>query len=464
MASSTVSFSGLASGIDSASLIEATIAQQRKARVTPIENKISSYNETKDALSKLKTLLNDLKSASESFRMINGGSLSKTVQSSDETILQATASNSANIGNYEITVSSLAKTGTFSFAERFSSYGSLLASGLVGTKNIDVTVGNETISVEVDSTTTLESFVTKYNALSKNGEASVINVGTTSNPSYALMITSSETGTEKGAISINVADEIIAANEKLDPTKGSLSQAQNLKLSIAGVAENIERTSNTISDLLPGVTFKANSTGTVNIQTDIDSDTTLDKVQNFVDAFNKVVEYIREQDEITSEKDGDNLNVIYGALSSTTLDENILSTLRSAISQARSTSGGVRIFSELGITTKQDGTLAFDEETFKSALARDSKGVSELLTNVGEDLGAVNGKIFQFVGYNMLIDQSVSNLDTQISNSNDKIATLESYLSKYEERLNKKYANLEVLMSKLQAQQNTLTGVLASLQ
>ena len=43
------------------------------------------------------------------------------------------------------------------------------------------------------------------------------------------MITSSETGTEKGAISINVADEIIAANEKLDPTKGSLSQAQNLK-------------------------------------------------------------------------------------------------------------------------------------------------------------------------------------------------------------------------------------------
>ena len=107
MASSTVSFSGLASGIDSASLIEATIAQQRKARVTPIENKISSYNETKDALSKLKTLLNDLKSASESFRMINGGSLSKTVQSSDETILQATASNSANIGNYEITVTSM---------------------------------------------------------------------------------------------------------------------------------------------------------------------------------------------------------------------------------------------------------------------------------------------------------------------------------------------------------------------
>ena len=66
---SSVTFSGLASGIDSSALIESLIAQQRKARVTPLENKISKYQDTKDSLTELKSLLNNF-DISKSFQKV----------------------------------------------------------------------------------------------------------------------------------------------------------------------------------------------------------------------------------------------------------------------------------------------------------------------------------------------------------------------------------------------------------
>ena len=101
---SSVTFSGLASGIDSSALIESLIAQQRKARVTPLENKISKYQDTKDSLTELKSLLNNLKDAADKFKTLEGGVLSKTTSSTDESVLSTSTSNLAALGNYDVTV------------------------------------------------------------------------------------------------------------------------------------------------------------------------------------------------------------------------------------------------------------------------------------------------------------------------------------------------------------------------
>lgn len=460
---STVSFSGLASGIDSSALIESLISQQRNARVAPLENKVSKYEDTKGSLNELKSLLNKLKESAEKFRVLSGGVLSKSTISTDETILSASTSNLAGLGNYDITVKDLAKTGSFSFKARYASSTDKVAGNLTGSDTIRVKIGEETTTLRIDKNTTLEGLVNTFNAQSTKGQASLINVGTSSSPSYALMFTSKESGLEEGAIEVNVGGLLKSVNNDLDPTVGNLSQARNAKLSIAGLATDIERSSNTISDLIPGVSFKLNGTGTVNVSTGIDSDSTTATVKDFVDAFNKVVSYIKENDQVTSEKDGDETNIIYGSLSQTSLDESILSTIKNALTNSKTSGGKVNILSELGITTNREGTLDFDAEKFEEALSKDYTSVEKIFTNLGEELGGVTGKIHQFTGYNALIDQGINTLTTQINDTNDKISNLESYLSRYEESLVKKYANLESLMGKLNSQANSLSSIIASI-
>ena len=89
--------------------------------------------------------------------------------------------------------------------------------------------------------------------------------------------------------------------------------------------------------------------------------------------------------------------------------------------------------------------------------------VNKIFTNLGEELGGVTGKIYQFTGFNALIDQGINNLTTQINDTNNKIGNLESYLSRYEQSLTIKYANLEALMGKLNSQQNSLSSIIASI-
>ena len=461
---SSVTFSGLASGIDSSALIESLIAQQRKARVTPLENKISKYQDTKDSLTELKSLLNNLKDAADKFKTLEGGVLSKTTSSTDESVLSTSTSNLADLGNYDVTVKELAKSGSFSFSKKFSSATDLFANGVPASGDVmNITVGGETTQLLVGNTTTVEDLVNSFNAQSTKGQASLINVGTASEPSYAFMITSKESGLSEGKIEISVGEEILAADSKLDPSLGNLSQAKNAKLSIAGLADNIERNSNTISDLIPGVSFKLNGIGTVNIATTVDSDNTSSAVKDFVDAFNNVVSYIKENDLVSSEKEGEDTKIIYGSLSSTSLDENILSTIKNALTNSRTSGGSVNILSEVGITTNRDGTISFDADKFEEALSKDSNSVNKIFTNLGEELGGVTGKIYQFTGFNALIDQGINNLTTQINDTNNKIGNLESYLSRYEQSLTIKYANLEALMGKLNSQQNSLSSIIASI-
>lgn len=461
---SSVTFSGLASGIDSSALIESLIAQQRKARVTPLENKISKYQDTKDSLTELKSLLNNLKDAADKFKTLEGGVLSKTTSSTDESVLSTSTSNLAALGNYDVTVKELAKSGSFSFSKKFSSATDLFANGVSASGDVmNITVGGETTQLLVGNTTTVEDLVNSFNAQSTKGQASLINVGTASEPSYAFMITSKESGLSEGKIEISVGEEILAADSKLDPSLGNLSQAKNSKLSIAGLADNIERNSNTISDLIPGVSFKLNGIGTVNIATTVDSDNTSSAVKDFVDAFNNVVSYIKENDLVSSEKEGEDTKIIYGSLSSTSLDENILSTIKNALTNSRTSGGSVNILSEVGITTNRDGTISFDADKFEEALSKDSNSVNKIFTNLGEELGGVTGKIYQFTGFNALIDQGINNLTTQINDTNNKIGNLESYLSRYEQSLTIKYANLEALMGKLNSQQNSLSSIIASI-
>jgi flagellar capping protein FliD len=79
-----LSFSGIASGIDSQAIIDSSIASARLARVTPSQTKVGQLEETNTALKTLGEKLGALRSTLQQFTSLSGGGVSKTGSRSQE--------------------------------------------------------------------------------------------------------------------------------------------------------------------------------------------------------------------------------------------------------------------------------------------------------------------------------------------------------------------------------------------
>jgi flagellar hook-associated protein 2 len=463
---SGVTFTGLASGIDSSSIISSILQQRRSAQIEPLEKKISELSDTNSSLAKLQELLTNLKSATDGFREVNGTVLAKTAASSSESRITATASNSASNGSYNLNVLSLAKNGSSSFNDRFASTSAVVnasinngAAAVDRTVSVQVGTGSEqeNVSIELTNTSTASDFVTQFNATSQKAQASLVNVGTTSSPSYAIVINSNASGSEKGEIAISVGAEITSAGGGTF-TSSNLSQATDSTFTIDGVSGVFTRGSNSVSDVIGGLTFSFQSTGAATITVSDDGASTSSSVQEFVDSFNEIVKYIDENDLVTLDETGQ--QAVFGTLASTSLDENLLTALRAAFSGAATSGNSFNTLADLGITTERDGTLKFDVSKFESAISSDPESVRTITKNLGEALAGVSGTIAQFTRFNGLIDVAEQGNQAQIDASNARIIDLEKLLSQQEQQLTAQYSRLESVIGKLNSQQSALSGLL----
>lgn len=472
----TITFSGLASGIDSSALIESLLEQKRAAQINPLEKRVTALTETNASFTELSELLKTLQSSAGTFRILNGGVLSKTMLSSDETKVTGTSANSASNGTYSLDVLSLAKNATHSFDDRFSSQTSVINSAINNgdpeiDRTVSYTIGSgaeaETVSVVLSNTTTASDFVAQFNSQSEKASASLVNVGTSSSPSYAIVINSSREGTEDGSISVSIGSGITDPNGDLSTADGAFvsateSAATDAQFTVSGIAGTITRSSNAVSDVLSGVSLTLQATGTATITIGDDTESTTATVQAFVDAYNEVINYIAENDTITREENGSEVTNIFGTLATTSLDENLLSVIRGALTNSGTSGRTVNILADLGITTARDGTLEFNTDVFKEAMASDSEGVRIITAALGEDLSAVDGKIAQYTRFNGLIDLEKTANELNITNTNNRISDLEDLLAREEESLVKRFSRLEALMGRLNSQQSALLSLLPS--
>jgi len=469
-----INFSGIASGIDSNSLIKALLDQQRSARVNPLKFKIQTATDTNSSFDKLSSLITTLSSSLEKFRTLNGGAIAKKVSSSDEATVTATATGSASNGSYSITVGQLAKNATLSLksSATYSSTSAALGSVNNGTSDADrtasFTIGQgasaETVDIVITDSTTIDDFVSQFNSSTTNAVASAVNVGTSSAPDYRVVITGSNQGLDNGQILVSTGSELSGNNIF---NNNLISQATNAEFTISGIgdgggAATITRSSNSISDVIPGLTFNLNSTNVTPVSVSIsdDSSQTSQNLQGFVSAYNDLIKYISEQDAITSEQKGDSVTNIFGPLANTSLDENVISVLRGAFTSASTSGREVNTLADLGITTDRDGTLKFDSNVLTAALANDSDGVRLITQNLGDALGGIGGSLAQFTQFGGLIDSAQNSNKNQITDLNSRISTIEQALSRQEQTLTSQYARLESLIGQLNSTQSTLAQLL----
>lgn len=108
----SISFSGLASGLDTSSWVEAFVSV-KKQEVTALETKLKGYQTTKTTLTDTRSAFSTLRSAIEKLTDAKfGGSFDlfgkNTATSSNEEVFTATATSSAARQNYDIKVQQLA--------------------------------------------------------------------------------------------------------------------------------------------------------------------------------------------------------------------------------------------------------------------------------------------------------------------------------------------------------------------
>ncbi|MCI5066524.1 flagellar filament capping protein FliD, partial [bacterium] len=255
-----INFSGLASGIDSEALIDATIEARRATRVVPKEEEIAELEATNAAFEELRTLTTELRDLLLDFTDLRGGGIQKSVTSSDETAVTAVASNSASNGTYTITaISQLATNHTYTFTENIPDpSAAIMGAGEEG--QLDITIGSESFSVSVDEDTTFNDLASSINSQTDSATAQLINTAAPGQTeAYRLVITSNSVGEEDGLLTIDTTTDVNGApnlNTYLDSAAADLvdEEAQNAIFTIAGIGA-ITRSSNTINDVIPGVTI-----------------------------------------------------------------------------------------------------------------------------------------------------------------------------------------------------------------
>jgi len=151
-------FGGIASGLDTQALIDATINASRQTRVKPSQDRLTELEGTNTALEDLSKKLNTLKDTLEPFTTLEGGGVSKTGTSSKESVVSATATPAAANGSYSVTVTTLASNHTYSFDETYTAATESIQGDLTGAeaeadRTVTFTVGSgteqETVSVVV---------------------------------------------------------------------------------------------------------------------------------------------------------------------------------------------------------------------------------------------------------------------------------------------------------------------------
>jgi len=455
-------FSGLASGIDSQSLIDAIIEARgrsnelRKQEIEFLESENEAYDELSTKIANLNSLL-------ERYRTLNGGGVAKRATSSDSAVAAASVNAAASKGSYTWTATTLAATATASFNDTYTSTSSVLAASASGTQTIGVTVGTGgsavTINTNITNTTTVQQFVDAFNGnTSANGKvtASIVNVGSTSTPSYKVVFTSLTSGMEEGSLAFSVP-----VMTQLQTR--TVNQATDASFSITGIG-TITRSSNTIGDVISGVTFNLTKTGTATINIADDTESAADQFQEVVDAYNDIVEYVNENNTVSRNESGNTVTNVYGTLAKSRLDDDFLTNFRARLSAASTTAGtSVTSFSEVGLSTNRDGTLSLDIEKFKSAVASDSVGAQDLFTSFADNVSGTGGFFYEYTKFQGFIDIAKDGNNSQIENLNDKVSQLERQLEKVRANYTGQFARLEWITAQLQQKQQELSSVLSSL-
>ncbi len=443
MATSTsglTSISGLASGIDTDSLI--TSLMQLAARPqTLLKAKLASTNASLTALQTLNTQAATL--ATTATALTKPSSYAALTASSSSTSTNATAGTTATAGSLTFDVTRLATAHSL-IGGAWSSASSPTANPILTITNADGTARGAPLSAASNSPADLAAAI--------NGSASGLSatVVTSSNGDSRLVVTSTSSGdASRFSLAVDTGD----GNGPVD-YGDTLTQGYDAKLQL-GDGSYVTSATNTFSSLMTGVDVtvsKVEAGTTVGVTSDTTGVTK--SVQTLIDQLNTLVGTIATNTQAKPSAAGS------AAVTSPLSGQSTVVGLRNTLlSQLSGSLGGLNP-AAAGISVDRDGNATFDSAVFSKLLASDPTRAQGIVSALAGEVATTAKQASD--PYSGSLSLSITGEKSEASGLSDAIDVWTDRLTARQAALKTQYAALETALSKISSQASALSSLLST--
>jgi flagellar hook-associated protein 2 len=468
------SIDGLSSGLDTTSIIKQLMQLERQPQVR-LQSRQSATEAAIQSLRGLNAKFLAIGTATAAFGAVlpkptpPGGTPPPVTPSTKPTDWQLTKASSSDAARVSVAAVAGAAAGTLHFnveqlAQASSHLGKTVYTGttakISGATTFTLTKGAGDPVVIKTQNGTLAETVAAINSAGAGVAATTVQVEP---GKYQLQLTSTTTGAD-------TAVKLFDAGVELPSTETAVGKDAVLVLT---GGTTVTRSSNTISDVLDGVTLtltKADPVTTarvsattppvfavapVSVTVAKDTDAVVGKVQALVDAINAVR---TEAKTLTS---ADPVSKTKGRLYGDSGVRGIVDRIRTAVS------GDTAGPALAGITVTRDGTVELDKSKLLAALEANPAAVE---TAIGKD--GLAGRFHVLAdaitrgttsAQPGVITAAITSRERQVERFSDDIAGWDVRLANKEKQLQRTYTSLETALGKARSQGQWLSGQLASL-
>lgn len=478
-------------------LIETTLQIEAIPRFR-LEDKKAALSIRKKVLSDLDSKLSALNKLAKKFTdVLTDHFASKSASTSDSALFSATAESSALVGNHDVSIERLAISDT-RVSQQYSASGTDLRSffDTNGSQTFQISVGHPTdsdssnreiISVTVNPTGATNDDIMKEIALAVNDAMSAAVTADTINADEKLSVSvvHEEDGTSRmifksgksgftnrmvmtdSGSSLLATMQVNSASQSVGTAGGYITAVGtsasdsllNAKLQVNGLT--FYRDSNTISDILDGVTMtlKGVTQTTENMKVVVDVASVKEGLQELLDAYNSIIGFLKEKSVVDPE------TKVRGVLAGDSTYSFLRSKLRGVMTGKVSgiDAGNPEHLFEIGITAANDGTLSFtDTEKFENALAEGSTKVSDLFNSTNGVANELKGLLDDFVKVGGIISDSTNSMADRIKTIDRQIERFDDRLARREQQLRTQFARMQQIATLLGGQSAAFASLTSS--
>ncbi|MFA7383740.1 MAG: flagellar filament capping protein FliD [Desulfurivibrionaceae bacterium] len=450
MATGSISTLGVGSGLELQSILEQLkevdqqVITRKESEVDALAVQLNEFTVVNNKLLTMKSSALNL-SLSSSF-------LSRSSTSSSESVLTATVADGVTAQSPSVTVDRVAAKSTWMTGGNASD--TTVINPTEENVTVAYTMDGKDVTVTVPPGTTLAGLADLLNEGTNNPgvTASIINDGSSPNP-YKLVLKANATGSES---------EIDITTPWMDIAQhGATGEALNAKVTIDGVS--YQRQSNTISDVLSGITMNLKGTGMSTVSVVNNDASVKEMIVGFVAAYNDAVQEIAKNTAYDEEtKD-------FGILARTTMRDLPYALQDLMTSNVTADSEGlVTTLFDLGLEFDRDGSITIDETVLSAAISEAPDSVAAFF--LGDDDQEITGMADKVNDYLRELTSGSGQVAAEKTAAQTRIDDLELRIEAETERLDRRYevltkqfVELDSYMSQMKSMGSYLTGQFDSL-
>ncbi|RMD47402.1 MAG: hypothetical protein D6834_00920, partial [Aquificota bacterium] len=266
-------------------------------------------------------------------------------------------------------------------------------------------------------------------------QASIINLGTSSNPNYQLVVSSKNTGTANAITGIddtaNPGNDTAGVFSELTTNTYETVAAQDAQITLNGI--NFTSSTNTFSNVITGITINVKYTGSSNIEITKDISKVQGYVESVLNSYNDLMDTIEKLTKQGQPLSGDTTFVRMASKFANLIINNL-----AQYGFIESGKNGI------------NGRFSLNQTEFKNFMNRSDASI--ILQNFANSFDAYLNN------YISTADNISGNYDKQISYINDRIDFISQRINKEIEIMKQQFIKLETYMAEMQSIQARIAG------